>query len=115
MKRILIIDDEEMMVDVMKVILEEMGHQVTGITQSHAGEKEAIESDYDLILLDVRMPEKNGAEVAQTILEAKPEARILIITGYPTDPLAERALNAGAVGLVKKPFDVGKIIYFLKG
>lgn len=114
MKKILIIDDEEMMVDVMKVILEDMGHQVTGIFQSLAGEKEAIENDYDLILLDVRMPEKNGAEVAHTILEVKPEAKILIITGYPTDPLAGKALNEGAVALMKKPFDMGKILYFLK-
>jgi DNA-binding NtrC family response regulator len=114
MKKILVIDDEEMIVDVMKVILEDLGHQVTGFHNSQEGEKAAIENDYDLILVDVRMPEKNGAEVTRSILKVKPEARILIITAYPTDPLAESALNAGAVALVKKPFDMGKIIDFLK-
>ena len=113
-QRILVIDDEEMIVDVMKVILEDMGHQVTGFHTSQAGEREAIENDYDLILVDLRMPECDGAEVTQAILEARPEARILIITAHSTDPLAERALDAGAMGLLKKPFDVGKILDFLR-
>jgi CheY-like chemotaxis protein len=115
MKKILVIDDEEMIVDVMKLILEDLGHQVTGFHKSREGQKEAIENDYDLILVDLRMPERNGAEVTQSILEARPEARILIITAHPTDPLAEQALNAGAVALLKKPFEVGKILDFLKG
>jgi len=113
-KKILIIDDEEMIVDVMKVILEDLGHQVTGFHKSREGEKAAIENDYDLILVDIRMPEKNGAEVTRSILKAKPEARILIITAYPADPLVESALNAGAMALMKKPFDMGKILNFLK-
>lgn len=115
MKNILVIDDEKMLVDLMKIILEDLGHQVTGFHNSREGEKAAIENDYDLILVDVRMPEKNGAEVTRSILKAKPEARILVVTAYPTDPIAESALKAGAISLVKKPFDVGKILCFLKG
>jgi len=115
MKKILVIDDEEMMVDVMKVILEDLGHQVTGFHKSQEGEKEAIDNEYDLILVDLRMPDRNGAEVTQSILEARPDARILIITAYPTDPLAKEALDAGALALLKKPFEVGKILDFLKG
>ena len=114
MKKILVIDDEEMICDLMKVILENMDHQVTTFNKSLEGEKSAIENDYDLILMDLRMPEKNGAELTRDILKAKPEARILIITAYPTDPLAESALNEGAVALMKKPFDMGKILDFLK-
>jgi CheY-like chemotaxis protein len=114
MKRILVIDDEEMIVDVISVILGDMGYDVNGFRYSADGEKEALKSDYDLILIDVRMPEKNGAEVTEAILEGKPDAKILIITAYPTDPLAKRALDAGAVGLLKKPFEVAKILDYLK-
>jgi DNA-binding NarL/FixJ family response regulator len=60
------------------------------------------------------MPVKNGAEITEDILKAKPNARILVITAYPSDPLAERALKAGAVGLLKKPFEIAKILDFLK-
>ncbi|GAH58874.1 unnamed protein product, partial [marine sediment metagenome] len=56
MKRILVIDDEVMIVDVMKVILEDMGYQVIGFQSSQEGEKDALENDYDLILIDLRMP-----------------------------------------------------------
>jgi len=114
MKKILVIDDEAMIVDVMKVILEDLGHQVTGFHKSREGEKAAIENDYDLILVDVRMPEKNGAEITESILKAKPESKILIITAHPADPLAKRALDAGAKALVKKPFEIAKILDFLK-
>lgn len=115
MKKILVIDDEEMVVDAMKVILEDMGYQVKGFQSSEAGEKHALENDYDLILVDLRMPEKNGAEVTESILKAKPDAKILMITAHPTDPLAKKALDAGAKALLKKPFEIAKIIDFLKG
>jgi DNA-binding response OmpR family regulator len=113
-KRILVIDDEAPILEAIKTIFEDMGYEVTGLSDALRGEREAIENDYDLILLDIRMPEKNGAEVTESILKERPKARILIITGYPTDPLATRALSAGARGLVKKPFEIAKILDFLK-
>ena len=113
-KKVLVIDDEEMMLDAIKTILEEMGHRVECFSSSADGEKTALENDFDLILTDIRMPEKNGAEITETVLKAKPNARVLVITAHPHDPLAKRALDAGAKGLVKKPFDIGKILEFLK-
>ncbi len=114
MKRILVIDDEEMIVDVISVILSDMGYEVNGFQHSGDGEKEALANHYDLILVDLRMPDRNGAEVTRAILEGRPQAKILIITAYPTDPLAKKALDAGAVGLLKKPFEVAKILDYLK-
>ena len=114
MKSILVIDDETMILDAIKIIFEDMGYSVKVFSDSPAGTEEALRSDYDLILVDVRMPGMNGAEVTESIKKAKPKARILIITAYPNDPLAVRALGAGAVGLLKKPFEIAKIIDFLK-
>ena len=114
-KKVLVIDDEHMMLDAIKTILEEMGHRVECFSSSAEGEKSALENDFDLILTDLRIPEKNGAEVTETVLKKKPDAKVLIITGHPHDPLAKRALDAGAKGLVKKPFDIGKILEYLKG
>ena len=114
-KKVLIIDDEVMMLDAIKTILEEMGHQVDCFSDSLEGEKSALANDYHLIVTDLRMPEKNGAELTESVLKEKPDANILVITGYPQDPLAKRAVDAGAKGLLKKPFDIGKILGFLKG
>ncbi|MEW5815120.1 MAG: response regulator, partial [Spirochaetota bacterium] len=105
---------EQQILDAIETILEEMGYQVEGFRNSEEGEREAIENDYDLILIDIKMPGKDGAAVTQSILKVKPAAVILVITGHPADPLAQRALNAGAKALLKKPFEMAKILDFLR-
>ncbi|RKX96263.1 MAG: response regulator [Spirochaetes bacterium] len=113
-KRILVIDDEEMILNAIKLILEDMGYSVNCFSNSEEGEKEAIANDYDLIILDLRMPKKNGAEITKSIIEKKPNAKILILTAYPTDPLAKKALDSGAKSLLKKPFEISKILDFIE-
>lgn len=112
-KTVLIIDDEVMVLDALKVILEDLGYSVEGYSDPVAGEEAAIAGDYDLVLSDLRMPGKNGAEVVKAILAKKPKARVLVITAFPSDPLAEKALGYGALGLVRKPFEISKIIEYL--
>jgi CheY-like chemotaxis protein len=112
-KSILVIDDETMILDAIKIIFEDMGYSVETTTDPVHGTEEAVSRDFDLILTDVRMPVRNGAEVTEAVLARKPTARILVITAYPNDPLAERAIKAGAVGLLKKPFEIAKILDYL--
>ncbi len=112
-KSILVIDDETMILDAIKIIFEDMGYAVETTADPVQGAEQAATRDYDLILTDVRMPGKNGAEVTEAVLARKPSARILVITAYPNDPLAERAIKAGALGLLKKPFEIAKILDFL--
>lgn len=113
-KRILIIDDEVMVLDALKVILEDLGYAVEGYSDPLAGESAAISEDFDLILSDLRMPKKNGAEIVKSVLTSKPQARVLVITAFPSDPLAERAVEAGALGLVRKPFEISKILQYIE-
>ena len=113
-KKILVIDDEEMNLNVLKLILEDMGYDVTAFSDPTKGEEAAIQHDFDVVVTDLRMPQRNGAEVTESILSVKPDAKVLILTGYPTDPLAKRALDAGAISLLKKPFEIAKIMDFLK-
>ena len=112
-KKVLIIDDEVMVLDALKVILEDLGYGVEGYSDPVEGEQAAIAGDYDLVLSDLRMPGKNGADVVKSILEKKPEARVLVITAFPSDTLAEKALASGALGLVRKPFEISKIVEYL--
>lgn len=114
MKKILVIDDEDMIIDVLTTILGDMGYDVHGKQNPQEGIRAAIEADYDLVLCDLRMPGTNGAEVTEAILEAKPNSKVLIITAYPSDPLARKALDAGAVSLLKKPFEVAKVLDYLR-
>ena len=114
-KRICAIDDDRIILDALETILEDMGHEVYAYNNSLEGEKAAIYNEFDLILIDLRMPQKNGAEVTRNIIESRPAARILVITGHPSDPLGQKALDYGAVGLIKKPFEMGKILDILSG
>ncbi len=70
-KKILVIDDEEPIIYIMKELFEDLGHRVTGETDPREGEREAIEGEYDLIIVDLRMPGMDGAEVTKGILEKK--------------------------------------------
>ena len=113
-KKILVIDDEEMILDTIKLILDDMGFEVSTYQNPDRGIEEAVNNSYDLIISDLRMPEKSGVEITEAILRSKPTARVLILTAYPTDPLAKKALDAGALSLLKKPFEIAKILDFLK-
>jgi two-component system chemotaxis response regulator CheY len=113
-KKILVIDDEENILDAIKIILEEMEHSVDIFSDPRAGERQALDFDYDLIITDLRMPIRNGAEIAKAVLAKKKDAKILVITAYAHDNLVAEALNAGAVGMLRKPFEIAKILSFLK-
>lgn len=112
-KRVLVIDDDESIVFVVKEILEDMGHSVRGVSQPRKAVDAAIEEDYDLIILDLRMPNVNGADITDQILSQKPSAKILINTGYPGDPLVQTALERGAIGMLRKPFEIEKLYDYL--
>ncbi len=112
-KSMLVIDDEPMILDAIKIIFEDMGFDVQTSSDPVEGTEVALARDFDLIVTDIRMPSRSGAEVTEAVLAKKPKARILVITAYANDPLAQRAIAAGAVGLLKKPFEIAKILDFL--
>jgi DNA-binding response OmpR family regulator len=114
MKRILIIDDEESVLFAVRTILGDMGYEVETRSDPAEGEREALANEFDLILVDLRMPQRNGAEITETVRANKPSSNLLMITGYPSDPLLRRALDAGARGVVRKPFEIGKILEYLQ-
>jgi DNA-binding NtrC family response regulator len=113
-KTILVIDDDAMILEAVKIIFEDMGYSVQTTSDPILGTDEATTRDYDLIITDVRMAARSGAEVVEAVRARKPAARVLVITAFPGDPLAERAIRAGAIGLLKKPFEIAKILEFLQ-
>jgi FixJ family two-component response regulator len=108
------IDDETVTLEMMKMIFEDMGIGVECHSDPREGLEAALASDYDLILVDMRMPLLDGAELSETLMKAKPAARLYAISGYPDDPLVARALAAGAIGFLQKPFEITKIVDFLR-
>lgn len=110
---ILIIDDEKPILEAVAIILEDFEFTVSTSDDAQEGERIAVEKDFDLILVDIHMPKKNGAEVTKAIIARKPKAVIYVITGFPGDKLSQEAMANGAKGILKKPFEIAKILdYF---
>jgi DNA-binding NtrC family response regulator len=104
-RRSLIIDDEESIRDGCQQILSRMGHEVVSSGDAEHGLKLALENHFDLILLDVRMPKIEGLEILRVLKkDYNVAAKIIIITGYGTIPLAVEAMRLGATNFLTKPF-----------
>lgn len=114
-KRILMIDDEVDVLEMVASILETFGIEVVTYSDPIEGEAAAIAERFDMIIIDIRMPNRNGAEITRNLLRARPEAQVLAISGHPGDPIAQEALRAGAIGLLRKPFEVAAILDNLGG
>ena len=101
---ILVIDDDETICSLFKDTLEESGHAVTTVSESSKGLELVKDGDYDLVFLDLKMPEMDGAELFGQIRVTKPKLPVTVITGYPDSELMTRALTYGPFSVMSKPF-----------
>lgn len=105
-KRVLVVDDDEMLREMMAEVLEMEGCLVDEAGNGPAGVEKALAADYDLILLDNRMPGYWADEATRRVMAEKPQQRIVIVTGSPRDQSVHHALECGALGCLAKPFDI---------
>ncbi|HOM29223.1 MAG TPA: sigma-54 dependent transcriptional regulator [Deltaproteobacteria bacterium] len=109
-RRILIIDDEASIRDGCSQILERAGHEVESTGDAEYGLKLAMSDRFDVILLDIRLPKIEGIEILRILKkEQMVQARIIVITGYGSIPLAVEAMRLGAVNFLTKPFGAAEL------
>jgi len=104
MLSILIVDDHEVVrLGLNTLISNYPGFNVVG-EASNAAEslKKTIELEPDVVIMDIRLPGKNGIQATKDILEIRPETKVVILTSYAEDELLFDAINAGAYGYVLK-------------
>jgi len=102
--RILVIDDEAVVCFSCARILSSEGYQVDCKQRSEEGLKEALTGEYDIILLDLVMPDITGLEILEQLKTAGVPSEVVIITGYSTIQTAVEAMKLGATDYVSKPF-----------
>ncbi|HDH04701.1 MAG TPA: response regulator [Nitrospirae bacterium] len=102
--KILVVDDESVVVRSCKRILETEGYEIDGAS----GGREAIitmeKKAYDLVITDLKMPEVDGITLIRWIKKSRPDTGVLIITGYPSQETIKEALELGIIDYVPKPF-----------
>jgi DNA-binding response OmpR family regulator len=103
--RILVIDDEPAVVDILVTCLREEGYGALGAETSDEGLKLAILSRPELVLLDIALPGMNGIELLKRIHSIIPTTRVIMVSGNTDPVLAREALELGALAYVDKPFD----------
>jgi CheY-like chemotaxis protein len=104
-ERILLVDDEEFLADATKSILENLGYQVTAMTDSIEA-FELFQSSpraFDLIITDMTMPGMSGDKLAKKIFEIKSEIPIIIVTGHSDIMNLQQAKAMGIKGYLTKP------------
>lgn len=106
--RVLVIDDDASVCDIVKIALQNIGCTVTVQTSA----LDAIEAyrrharDIDVVLIDMLMPELNGFECLRALREVNPRVRALLVTGLSEEIEPERLAEKGFIDTVRKPFDI---------
>ncbi len=103
-KRVLIIDDEQVVLDSVDKILTSYGYDISTTSTASIGVRRATNEPFHIVLTDIRMPDMDGLTVLRDIKRVKPTLPILIITGYATVDSAIQAMKLGAVNYIEKPF-----------
>jgi DNA-binding NtrC family response regulator len=108
-KTILVVDDEPDVVSTLIESLEALGYRADGASNGAEGLRMIEAKDYDLVITDIRMPEKNGIELLKDIKKKFPSTKVVIITGYTLAYPPDQAEREGADGYIAKPFRINQI------
>ena len=104
MFRILVVDDHEVVrKGLIKVLVETL--QPVKVDEAKTGQDalgKVLKSEYDLVLLDIKMPRKSGLDVLKEIKQHRPKLPVMILSMHPEEQFAIRAMRAGASGYLTK-------------
>ncbi len=114
MVKILVIDDERSIRNTLKEILGFEGYTVDVAEQGSQGLEMVKNTDYDIILCDIKMPEMDGIEVLEKILELKPETTVVMISGHGNIDTAVEAIKKGAFDFIVKPLDLNRLLITIR-
>jgi DNA-binding response OmpR family regulator len=112
--RILVIEDEPRMLELLRRGLSEHGHQVTMAVDGPQALKVTLDHEFDVVLLDVGLPGLSGYDVAQVLRERTYPASILMLTAFNKEDEIVRGLNLGADDYLTKPFSFPELLARLR-
>ena len=107
---VLIVDDRYKDRETLKDILEDKGYKVIEADSGYKAIELVKKGQYNIVLLDVKMPDIDGVKTFEEIHRINPNVPVLMVTGYSVEELVQEALNKGAYACITKPFDVEKML-----
>lgn len=109
MEKILVVDDEQSLREVLSIMLKRAGYAVTSAMDGEEAIELLNKEIFDLVITDLRMPKIDGMEVLKAVKSASPETVVLIITAFASADSAVEAMKQGAYDYLTKPFQVDEV------
>jgi len=107
---ILIIDDEPAVCAGCRLVLGDQGHAVDAVQDGRSGLESLKKNPYELILLDMKLPDIDGLQVLEVIHRERPRVSVVVMTGYSSVPDAVKAMKLGAFDYLSKPFSDEELV-----
>jgi DNA-binding NtrC family response regulator len=107
---ILIVDDEQEIRESLEQILGTEGYRLASAATADEGLKKIEDGIFDLVLLDISLPDRHGLEVLRTIRRENPDIGVIMITAYDSSQMAFQASKEGAESYITKPWDNDKLL-----
>jgi DNA-binding NtrC family response regulator len=114
MDTILVIEDKESMLDMLKQTLEGEGYQVIPARDGAEGIKKLVDERIGLVLTDLKLPKKDGFEVLKAARQENPLLPVIVMTAFGTIETAVKAVKEGAYDFLTKPFDTDHLLVLIK-
>lgn len=114
MESLLIVDDDVNLCSVLKEELTEVGYNVEFVNSGHAAFSYINQKPTDLILLDLKMPERDGFDVLKELEKTKRKIKVIILTAYADVKSAIESAKMGANDFISKPYDFDELLITIR-
>lgn len=102
--KVMLLDDEPIVGKRLKPALTKIGCEVEVFEDSREALERIDQTDFDIVITDIRMDEIDGIEILEHVQQKSPRTRVIMITGYAMMSLAKKAMEKGAFDFIAKPF-----------
>jgi two-component system, NtrC family, response regulator HydG len=113
--RVFVVDDDADFAESLAIALEGHGHTVSVAGSGEEAVRRFRAEDFDIAFMDVRLPGRNGVESFLEIRSFKPQARVVMMTGYHVAELLAQAVANGAYAVLEKPLDPARAVAIVEG
>ena len=110
---VLVIDDDRDHAESIVDILSMRGHEVEAAFSGEQGVEIFKRHDFDIVFMDVKLPGMNGVETFFEFKKIRPDARVMMMTGFSVEQLITQAIENGALGVLRKPFAIQDLLHVL--
>jgi len=107
---ILVVDDESEIREGLELLLSSEGYGVSSAGTAEAGLAKLEERPFDLLLLDVSLPDRNGLELLKEVRRRDPHLSVVLITAYGSIDMARAAFKSGAMDYITKPWSNDELL-----